>query len=299
MELKGANRGAVVQSKRMRPAGSGGVIKYLCTFKNTIADVLANRGWKEVSEEEVWDFVWADREWVYSIFDKVHLENWQRLNHFRNGKELCRKDLMAKNIKKKRRTLEKEGRYEEAATYDFIPMTFMLPREYSIFVEKFKEVGGVWIMKPIGSAQGKGIFMFSRLSEISEWRTDFKSLRNGGKGVEEKDIEAYVVQRYLQQPLLIGGKKFDMRLYTLVTSFSPLKIYTYRRGFARFTNSLYSNDINDIFKHLTNVAIQKTADNYDERTGGKMELQALKMYLMSRYGVERVDALFWEVRKIV
>jgi tubulin polyglutamylase TTLL9 len=196
-----------------------------------------------------------------------------------------------------RRQLEKEGRYEEAATYDFIPTTFMLPREYSIFVEKFKEVGGVWIMKPIGSAQGKGIFMFTRLSEISEWRTDYKSLRNGkGAAVDEKDVEAYVVQRYLQQPLLIGGKKFDMRLYTLVTSFSPLKAYTYRRGFARFTNSRYSNDINDIFKHLTNVAIQKTADNYDERTGGKMELQALKMYLMSRYGVERVDALFWEVR---
>lgn len=46
---------------------------------------------------------------------------------------------------------------------------------------------------------------------------------------------------------------------------------------------------------MTNVAIQKTAENYDERTGGKMELQALKLYLMSRYGVERVDALFWEV----
>ena len=50
---------------------------------------------------------------------------------------------------------------------------------------------------------------------------------------------------------------------------------------------------------MTNVAIQKTADNYDERTGGKMELQALKMYLMSRYGVERVDALFWEIQMII
>jgi tubulin polyglutamylase TTLL9 len=292
------NRGGVmVPSKKLRSQGRGGVIKYLCTFNNTIADVLANRGWKEVQEDEVWDFVWADREWVYSVFDKVHMENWQRVNHFRNGKELCRKDLMAKNIKKKRRTLEKEGKYDEALAYDFIPMTFMLPREYSMFVEKFKEVGGVWIMKPIGSAQGKGIFMFSRLSEISEWRTDYKSLRNGKGGDDAKDVEAYVVQRYLERPLLVGGKKFDMRLYTLVTSFAPLRAYTYRRGFARFTNSRYSNDINDIFKHLTNVAIQKTADNYDERTGGKMELQGLKMYLMSRYGVERVDALFWEVRK--
>jgi tubulin polyglutamylase TTLL9 len=54
---------------------------------------------------------WADREWVYACFDKMHLEPWQRLNHFRNGRELCRKDLMAKNIKRQRRTLEKENRY--------------------------------------------------------------------------------------------------------------------------------------------------------------------------------------------
>jgi hypothetical protein len=30
-----------------------------------------------------------------------------------------------------------------------------------------------------------------------------------------------------------------------------------------------------------------------------MELQALKMYLMSQYGVERVDALFWEIQMII
>ena len=92
------------------------------------------------------------------------------------------------------------------------------------------------------------------------------------------------------------------RLYALVTSFSPLKVYQYRRGFARFTNSRYSSDIEDIyngFMHLTNVAIQKTAENYDERTGGKMELQALKMYLMSKHGAERVDALFWEMQMII
>lgn len=89
-----------------------------------------------------------------------------------------------------------------------------------------------------------------------------------------------------------------MRLYALVTNFSPLKVFIYRRGFARFTNSRYSSNMQDIyngFVHLTNVAIQKTAENYDERTGGKMELQALKLFLMSQYGVERIDALFWEV----
>lgn len=296
-----------ITQKQREGKKNGSIIRYFCTFQNTIADVLAARGWKEVSEDLEWDFVWADREWIYSTFDNMHLEHWQRLNHFRNGRELCRKDLMAKNMKRRRRALEKEGRLEEGAAYNFIPTTFVLPKEYSMFVEEFKKVGGVWIMKPIGSAQGKGIFLFTRLSEISEWKTDYKSIKGtnatSGRGKEdEKEVEAYVVQRYLQYPLLIGGKKFDMRLYALVTSFSPLKVFQYRRGFARFTNSRYSSKIEDIyngFMHLTNVAIQKTAENYDERTGGKMELQALKMYLMSRYGVERIDALFWEIQMII
>jgi tubulin polyglutamylase TTLL9 len=86
----------------------GGKIKYFCTFQNTIADVLASREWQCVQENEDWDFVWADRDWVYNALNN-RLDNWQRLNHFRNGKELCRKDLMAKNIKRRRRDLIKEG----------------------------------------------------------------------------------------------------------------------------------------------------------------------------------------------
>tara|TARA_A100001015_G_scaffold319072_1_gene440858 strand:- start:36 stop:467 length:432 start_codon:yes stop_codon:yes gene_type:complete len=116
------------------------IIRYYCTFRNTIADVLASRGWREVDDErEAWDFVWAERDWVYNAFDKLHLEHWQRLNHFRNGRELCRKDLLAKNVKRRRRALEKEGRLEEAQSYDFAPTTFVLPREYSMFVEEFKK----------------------------------------------------------------------------------------------------------------------------------------------------------------
>ena len=49
-------------------------------------------------------------------------------------------------------------------SYNFYPMTYNLPGDYSLFVEEFKKQGGVWIMKPVGKSQGKGIFLLNKLT---------------------------------------------------------------------------------------------------------------------------------------
>ncbi|EQC37590.1 hypothetical protein SDRG_05186 [Saprolegnia diclina VS20] len=274
-------------------ATNGGVIRFKTTFRNTIYDAMLRRGWKESDTD--WDFYWADREFIYDVLDTVHLEVTQKVNHFRNGRELCRKDLLIKNLKRARRAQRNERSTEEYP-YDFFPITYILPGEYSMFVEEFKRNQGIWIMKPIGKAQGKGIFLFTKLSQISDWRTDYRYKP------ENQQVETYVVQKYISNPYLVGGKKFDLRLYALVTSFSPLEIYMYRSGFARFTNSRYSNNASDIensFIHLTNVAIQKTSENYNKKHGGKWDLKSLKLYMMSKHGCARIDQLFYEIQMVI
>jgi len=129
--------------------------------------------------------------------------------------------------------------------------------DYSLFAEEFrKNPHMVWIMKPTNRAQGKGIFLINKLSQIKKWSAGSKV--PGYTQQAQKDT--YIVSKYLDDPLLVGGKKFDLRLYVLVTSYRPLRVYIYREGFARFCTVKYSNDTTDLdnlFVHLTNVAIQK------------------------------------------
>ena len=87
--------------------------------------------------------------------------------------------------------------------------------------------------------------------------------------------DPYVISRYIDQPLLIGGKKFDLRIYVLVTSYRPLKVWLSANGFARFCNTTYSdhtNDINNLSNKLTNVALQKGADGYNNEHGNKWSI---------------------------
>jgi len=45
--------------------------------------------------------------------------------------------------------------------------------------------------------------------------------------------------------------------------------------------------------HLTNVNVQKNSENYDVERGGKWFLQTLKLYLISKYGEQKVNECFF------
>ncbi len=281
-------------------ADSGQVEEYLfrTSFHNVIYEVLRNRpGWRETDSDTDWDFNWADVGWVRDFYDHIQFDDRQRINHFRNHYELTRKDLCVKNLKRAKRQLERSEQVAEASKYDFFPSTYVLPQEYSLFLEEFKRSNAAtWIMKPIGRAQGKGIFLFNKLSQVSDWKRDHKWK------ADAPQAETYIAQRYVDRPYLVGGKKFDMRLYVLVTSYSPLTVWVHRNGFCRFSNTRYSNERNDIsnaYIHLTNHSVQKSAENFDAEQGIKWGVHDLRVHLLSRHGAHKVDKLFEDVQDMV
>ena len=92
-----------------------------------------------------------------------------------------------------------------------------------------------------------------------------------------------------------------MRMYVLVTSFHPLRVYLYNEGLARFATEEYSNDADHLrnkYVHLTNFSINKrnvknyvrndqkrprnTAqndENPEDEDSSKWSLQQLRKYL--------------------
>lgn len=51
--------------------------------------------------------------------------------------------------------------------------------------------------------------------------------------------------------------------------------------------------------HLTNVAIQKTSDNYDDKLGGKWDLRGMKLFLMSKFGHEIVNNCYYQIQDLI
>lgn len=95
------------------------------------------------------------------------------------------------------------------------------------------------------------------------------------------------MSRYIANPLLINGHKFDLRIYVAVTCFDPLRVYGYKEGLARFASEPYSSTRGNKYSHLTNYSINKKNNNYvqgsddQDDSGFKWSLHALCRHLES------------------
>ena len=137
----------------------------------------------------------------------------------------------------------------------------------------------IWICKPTDLSRGRNIFLIDDIAQL-------------GKNAFNQSC---IIQRYITNPLLIMGYKWDLRLYVLVTSVQPLTIFMYEEGLVRFSTkkfSLRGKDISDRYVHLTNSSVNKHNQKKDLSIGpnSKWTLAQLKEYF-SNSKIE-YDSLF-------
>ena len=219
-----------------------------------LRQVFLERGWVEFDEEgqddEDWNLWWRTSRFRNSDYET--LRSWQQVNHYPRSTAITKKDSLARNLKRMRGV-------HGPSIYNFSPIAFNLPNDYTKFVAEYtrlKEKNGskdlCWICKPADLSRGRGIFIFRDLSEL------------------QYDCNA-VVQQYLTNPMLISGYKFDLRIYVMVPSFYPLNIYIYQEGLVRFgTEKFNMNALGNLYSHLTNTSINKHSPSYTadkERVG--------------------------------
>ena len=82
--------------------------------------------------------------------------------------------------------------------------------------------------------------------------------------------QTFIIQKYIERPLLIKKRKFDIRCYGLLTSVNGLqKGYFYEDGYIRTSCKEYNtNNLTNKYIHLTNDAVQKKSEDYGKFENG-------------------------------
>ena len=146
----------------------------------------------------------------------------------------------------------------------------------------------IWIIKPGRKSRGRDIKILCDLREIKEYVSS---------------PNYWVAQKYIENPLLINSRKFDIRQWVLITSFDPIVIWIYKKCYLRFTVEEFSfDDLGNNFMHLTNNSISKESSKFEnsEDWGYMWDLDQFRQFLFNTYGRDVWDeSLFAQVKRVI
>lgn len=135
----------------------------------------------------------------------------------------------------------------------------------------------LWIVKP-GENTNRGCGI-----QVSRDIDHIKSL------VQNTNVNgnrrSYIIQKYIEKPLLYKNRKFDIRCFTMMCTIGGnLQGYWYTDGYLRTSSREFTiKNVSNRYVHLTNDAVQKKLDDYGKfESGNKLSYQEFQKYLDSQ-----------------
>ncbi|KAL6077852.1 Tubulin polyglutamylase ttll5 [Balamuthia mandrillaris] len=226
-----------------------GFAKDECMF---VRQVFQSAGWRETNTEGPWwHLTWAAR---YTPADYAGMKPYQKVNVLPAMPEICRKDLLHKNIQRRRQQLGEEA-------FAFWPKGFLLEEEeqFQEFQQLFlpdniaKNSGDkpVYIIKLPLTANGKGVHLVTCAEEVA-------ALKGEDSVCYPLEKKHPLAQEYIKDVMLVDGFKVTLRVYVAITSFDPLRIYVYPNGLVRMCSQRYSLDsFEDACAHIDSFELNQ------------------------------------------
>ena len=127
----------------------------------------------------------------------------------------------------------------------------------------------IWIIKPSGLSRGRGIKLYASLAEINHH-------------LHTKDF-SFIIQKYMENPMLYHKKKYDIRQWVLVTDWNPLTVLFFNKCYIRITTNEFTlANIRNRFIHLTNNSVNKKSKNFNNEEGF-LDAESFEEWVNSEY----------------
>ncbi|KAI9209477.1 tubulin-tyrosine ligase family-domain-containing protein [Polychytrium aggregatum] len=232
---------------------------------------LAAHGFREAfSTHTNYNLIWAAGRVEPHLIRS--LNRYQKINRFPRSNEITRKDKLHANIFRMKQAFSHRS-------FEFMLPTFLLPLEYELFYREYLRAGGRWQCRIFGSSSPQVSIEVESLSEIPKINS-----------AEERVI----MQKALDNPLLIDGYRFTLQIYLAITSISPLRVYIYEEGCAVFEAERYEALGSKLSKH---ASAQKFG-HQPPTPNQKWSLNQLLSLLSSKYGSEMVELMMAKIKDL-
>jgi hypothetical protein len=231
-----------------------------------IAETLEARGWRRLPFEAGFstrfDLKWVEQR--AKIDYRRHLPR-QLVNHIPNNDVITSKARFLDTMRDHRDVTGEEFAYH--------PLSFATERgsaeKLAALAAAEDDPSAAWVLKPSRGLGGSGIEIVRGPALLREKLFPPPRDLATESASRAKPVEGWVVQKYIENPLLLAGRKFDMRAYCIVARTTP-HLWFFRPGYCKVALESYnSDDLTNRLAHLTNACVQKTHPAYSETLRGQ------------------------------